>query len=99
VSNRELIKQITLCKGVLRHAWFPTTTDKVPEFGAYIVNACERCGTHRYMIISRRGEPLTKWRYEYQDKLLYKQVTAESMEEWRSRYAKTMRIRFKEEPS
>lgn len=79
-------RAIEQCKGVLKHAWFPSTTDRTPEFGTYIANRCERCDTERLMIVDRHGNPLTRWRYVYVDKVLYKSIAAESMAEWRMRY-------------
>lgn len=79
-------RAIEQCKGVLKHAWYPSTTDRTPEFGTYIANRCERCDTERLMIVDRFGNALTKWRYVYVDKNLYKAIAAESMAEWRVRY-------------
>lgn len=83
----DAIRAIEQCKGVLRHAWYETTTDRVPEFGShYIANRCERCGHERVMAVGTHGQKVSNWRYIPQDKDLYKSVQAASMDEWRERY-------------
>lgn len=84
------------CKGVLRHAWYPSETNRKPEFGVYLANKCERCEHERVRIVNRlTGEALTPWRYIPKDKVLYKSVTANSMDEWRVRYLASLRKNVK----
>lgn len=45
--NRTTFKLIGECKGVLKHAWYESTTDRRPEFGIYVALRCERCGAER----------------------------------------------------
>jgi hypothetical protein len=95
VTPKEYEKAAGLCKGVLRHAWYPTTTDRVPTFGVYIANICERCGHERVMITNSQGRKLTPWRYIPYDKAAYKAIQADSMDEWRERYLKLAGITIK----
>jgi hypothetical protein len=87
------IRDIEACKGVLRHAWYPipSPSDRKPEFGVYIANRCERCGGERMMAVGQHGQKITGWRYVYPDKVLYRSVTAESMDQWRERYIERMK--------
>lgn len=86
-QDRDRIEQaIGECKGVLKHAWYPSTTDRTPEFGTYIANRCERCGAERLMSVGAFGQRITGWRYIFPDKHLYRSITAESMDEWRAKY-------------
>ena len=86
------VAAIEQCKGVLRHAWYPSTPTGTPEFGTYIANRCERCGHERVMIVGTHGQPLTGWRYIPKDKELYKSVQAASMDEWRARYLANLNV-------
>lgn len=85
-----LVRAISECKGVLRHSWYPTTTDRKAEFGTYIANRCERCGTERLMVVGPLGQRVSGWRYVHTDEVLFKSITADSMDEWRTRYVQNL---------
>lgn len=50
--NRRQERQTGLCKGVLRHAWYPSSGNRTPkrEGDAYIYNRCERCDRDRWLL-------------------------------------------------
>lgn len=77
------------CKGVLKHAWYTSTTNRKPKAGVYIANRCERCGNERVMaVMPGSGRALTPWRYLPADPVAYKAIKADSMDEWRAMYLK-----------